>query len=64
MAAPSTGVPSGTHTTPSGKKRRGVPLQNLLKPVPLQSEEVTLWLRDGTVWKGRMVQPYQTCPIQ
>eukprot|EP00969_Alexandrium_andersonii_P055730 2456728-Alexandrium_andersonii.AAC.1 len=64
MAAPSTGVQSGTHTAVGGKKQRGVPLQSTLRPVPLQRDEMPLRLANGQTWRGRLVQPYTTCPVQ
>eukprot|EP00969_Alexandrium_andersonii_P037455 1641612-Alexandrium_andersonii.AAC.1 len=39
MAAPGMGEQSSTHTAIGGRKRRGVPIQSTLRPVPLQRDE-------------------------
>eukprot|EP00969_Alexandrium_andersonii_P071498 3156336-Alexandrium_andersonii.AAC.1 len=64
MAAPGVGADSITRTCVQGRKRRGVCLQNTLRPVPLTSAEVAVTLPDGSAWRGRLIQAYTINPVQ
>eukprot|EP00969_Alexandrium_andersonii_P136955 6058653-Alexandrium_andersonii.AAC.1 len=64
MAAPGVAADLITHTRASGKKHRGVPLQNTLRPAPLTPTEFAVTLPDASAWRGRLIQPYPINPVQ
>eukprot|EP00969_Alexandrium_andersonii_P247045 10917746-Alexandrium_andersonii.AAC.1 len=64
MAAPGTGMDSTTHTPVTSNRRRGVPLQSTLRPVPLATQESVVALPDGSIWRGKLILNYTIDPIQ